>query len=141
MKKLGLLALSLLLSACAMTGGQNSYTAGGYPPAALEAVAGDLASQLAAAYPPGRVSLYIAPEDGQAEAMGQALESRLRLKGFTIAAKESEASVTVTYVFDRLGDGAWYSKLAASDGLLVTRVWRETKGGLVGGTPVKRGRQ
>lgn len=144
-RKHGLLCLALALvisSGCATSVRRtpyNSFTAGGYPPAALETVVSDMAAQLAATYPPGRVSLFIGREDGLAEAFGTALEDKLRLKGFTMATDDLYANITVAYVFDRLDNVSWYSRLSASDGLLVTKVWRETKGGgLVGEPSVRR---
>ncbi len=127
----------IFLSGClAHSAKVGSYVAGDYPAASVELVAEDMADALAAAYPPGRVSIFIG---GGESALGAAMDAALRSRGFTLAADELGANVTVTYVFDRLGGNMWYSRLSVSDGLTVTRTWRQSGENFIAEASARRG--
>lgn len=129
----------LFLPGCVMTGsraGTFSYLAPDYPPVAIETVAEDMADSLAGAYPPGRVTLFI---DSAADELGAAFDSALRSRGFTLAADQLGAALTVTYVFDRLDETLCYSRFSVSDGLTVTRIWRQSGDSLIAEASSRKG--
>jgi len=112
----------------------ESFLAEDRPAGSAAVVAEDLARTLAAVYPPGHTTLFLSQTGAPHDELGPALETALRVRGFTLApAAESAAScaaLTVTYVLDRLNENIWFAKLTVSDGLIETRVYQSGDGGL-----------
>lgn len=104
----------------------NSYLAEEYPANALATVAEHLAETLAASYPPGYTALFLQQNGGQQDELGSAIESALRSRGFTLMPEKDDHALPLVYVLDRLDEETWYSQLAVSDGLVLTRTWRLT---------------
>lgn len=124
------LVLSLaFLSACAgghsRAGVLNSFVAADYPASAETLVAADLAAGLAEVYPPGRTNLHLKSAGAKLDPFGETLENALRTRGFTLLPEASSKGATVAYVFDRLDKTSWYSRVSLSDGLIMTRVYRQ----------------
>jgi hypothetical protein len=102
----------------------HSYLGGEYPANSINTVAEHLAATLAASYPPGYTSFFLKQSGAHEDALGPALESALRSRGFTLLPEPGEQALTLAYVLDRLDETAWYSRLTVSDGLAFSRTWR-----------------
>jgi hypothetical protein len=123
MKRIMILLLILVglvgLVGCANRTAGSSFV--GKPPkdAALQIIAADAAVCLANLYPPGRTTLHLAVPKSEPSGFGQALETSLRGKGFTLDPATTptlSASVQVAYVLDELEPGkAWYLNLKIAE--------------------------
>ena len=120
MKQIMILLLILVgLVGCANRTAGPSFV--GKPPkdATLQTIAADAAVCLANLYPPGRTTIHLAMPKSESSGFGQALETSLRGKGFTLNPATTptlSVSVQVAYVLDELQPGkAWYLNLKIAD--------------------------
>ena len=118
----------------------ESYWPEEFPGEAVMTVAEHLADVMAANYPPGYTSFFLAQTENPKDELAPVLETALRSRGFTLAPEKNGASLTMSYVLDRADDETWYSRLAVSDGLSLTRTWRWTGDSLVMEAATKTGR-
>ena len=134
MASLRLLVTVLLFIALAGCGSRlrlsESFLTTDRPAGSAAVVAEDLAITLAAVYPPGHTALFLSQTGVSQDELGPALEAALRVRGFTLAPRAGGSALTVTYVLDRLNDDLWFAKLAVSDGLIESRVYQSSEGGL-----------
>ena len=109
----------------------SSYWPEEFPAEAVTAVADHLADVMAANYPPGFTTFFLAQTGQAKDELGPALETALRSRGFTLAPEKGGQALTISYILDRADETTWYSRLAVSDGLSVTRTWSWTGDSLV----------
>jgi hypothetical protein len=124
-----MLILSLMLavslaSGCASRGPLGSF-AGPLPEKpAVAAIADDAVSILTDLYPPGHTALHVLPVQEAENGFALALDSGLRAKGFTLAAKDAYDALTLAYTLDMLeAKAAWYLHLRLSDGKAIARAY------------------
>ena len=122
-----------MISGCASRSARlgASYCSEEFPAEAVSAVAEHLADVMVANYPPGYTSFFLAQTENPNDELAPALETALRSRGFTLAAEKDGQALTINYVVDGAGDEVWYSRLAVSDGLSLTRTWLWTGDSLV----------
>ena len=129
-----LCAICFLLMALAGCGPKlrlsESFLTEERPAGSAYIVAEDLALTLAAVYPPGHTSIFLSQTGSPHDELGPALETALRVRGFTLAPEAGGSTLTVAYVLDRFNDNTWFVKLAVSDGFTETRVYQTGEGGL-----------
>jgi hypothetical protein len=136
-----LLCLGLLMvGGCASHRSGASYWPEDFPTGAVTVVAEHLADMLAATYPPGYTALHLAQTGDDQDELGPALETALRSRGFTLAPEEGGQALPVSYLLDRVDEATWYSRLAVSDDVRITRTWSWTESGLVMEAATKTGR-
>ena len=111
-----LLLMVMLASGCAGRGPVGSYC-GPLPEGnAVAAIAVDAVDCLSSLYPPGHTSVHIVPAKNVDNGFGQAFESGLRTKGFTVTASPVPDSVVIAYTLDAMDEkSAWYLQLRISD--------------------------
>lgn len=122
----------LMLAVMAVTPGcarkvplSPSYQAEGCSPAWIEMLAEHLGDELAAVFPPGHTNLFLQQTGKLEDAFGPALDQALRSRGFTMMAAEADDdALTLVYVLDRIEPEVWYTKLAFSNGMTLTRLYR-----------------
>lgn len=107
---------------------QKSYLAPDMPPFSAEDAAVDIATALSYVYPPGQTSLSLAMGDN---AFNQALEDRLRAKGFKIVPEKDghNGALKLFYRIDRLvEESGCYLTVTLSDGYIYSRIYRLNNG-------------
>ena len=89
---------------------------------AVSAIADDAVACLSEMYPPGHTSLHLLQAKDAGNEFAAAFENGLRAKGFTLAAAESDDTLSVAYTLDTLDEkSAWYLQLRLSDGKAFVR--------------------
>ena len=120
-----LLALMAVAPGCARKVPLSpSYQAEGCSPAWVEMLAEHLGDELAVVFPPGHTTLFLRQAEKPEDAFGPALDQSLRSRGFTLEADADEDALTLVYVLDRIEPEVWYTKLAFSNGMTLTRLYR-----------------
>jgi hypothetical protein len=136
-----LLCIGLLMAGgCASHRSGVSYWPEDFPSDAVAVVAEHLADMMTVNYPPGYTALHLAQTGDDRDELGPALETALRSRGFTLAPEEGGQALTVSYLLDRVDEATWYSRLAVSDGVRITRTWSWTENGLLMEAATKTGR-
>lgn len=107
-----------------------SFVVKEYPLGAEGRLAADLTQALAEIYAPGHTVLYLQPVGREFEALGLAFDEALRARGFTLLPEPAPEAPTVTFVLDRLDEETWYTRLAVSEGWIVSRAYRWDGSGL-----------
>ena len=125
-----LVAVLVTVCGCASRSGRlnpgSSYLGDAYPANSINTVAEHLAETLAVTYPPGYTTFFLQPSTSPQDDLGPAIDAALRARGFTLMPDKNDQALTLVYVLDRIDEETWYSRLAVSDGLVITRTWRLT---------------
>ena len=125
-----LIATLVTVGGCASRSGRlttgSSYLGEAYPVNAINTVAEHLAETMTTIYPPGYTTFFLQPNASPQDELGSVIESALRARGFTLAPEQNDQAITLVYVLDRIDEETWYSRLAVSDGLVLTRTWHLT---------------
>jgi len=123
MRTFYIILVSLLFCACVRQPQIGSFCGSGIQTDQEAVIAEDAASRLASEYPPGRTALHL--ELAKRGSFGEALESSLRVKGFTLQNEGAQDVILLSYKLDAIKDepGAWYLHVALSNGLSFSRVY------------------
>jgi len=99
-----------------------SFVAESYPADQASILADQMAGSLAEIFPPGHTTVFIQPAK-KTESLGAAFEEALRSRGFIIAPEPGNQALAIAYALDRLDDQTWYTRIAVSGGLVITRTY------------------
>ena len=111
-----LLLMVLLASGCAGRGPVGSYCGPLPEGSAVAAIAADAVDSLSAIYPPGHTAVHLVPAKNVDNGFGQAFESGLRTKGFTLIPDARPDALAIAYTLDAMDEkSAWYLQLRISD--------------------------
>jgi len=123
---LGGLLLALMVSGgCAGSRGQGhmfSFVADKFPADQALSLAERMADSLSEIFPPGHTALFIQPT-AKPDDLGAAFEAALRSRGFVIAPEPADQALAVAYALDKVDEQTWYTRLAVSGGLVITRTY------------------
>lgn len=124
------LCLFTLTGCAAHNSGSKSYLAPDMPKFSLEDVAEDIAGALVFNYPPGHTTFALTAGNN---AFNQALENKLRAKGFKVAAAvnngAAQDALRLTYTLDLLvEESGCYLTVVLSDGYVYSRVYQVRNG-------------
>lgn len=122
MRNFYIILVSLLFCACVRQP-IGSFCGAGIKTDQLAVIAEDAASRLASEFPPGRTALHL--EHAKRGIFGEALDSNLRAKGFSIQNEGGRDTLSLSYRLDAIKDepDAWYLHVALSNGLSFSRVY------------------
>jgi len=119
-----LLALTVF-GGCAGNRGQGhmfSFVADKFPSDQAATLAERMADSLSEIFPPGHTALFIQPT-AKPDDLGAAFEAALRSRGFVIAPEPSDQALAVAYALDQVDEQTWYTRIAVSGGLVITRTY------------------
>ena len=137
---LGGLILALMVSGgCAGSRGQGhmfSFVADKFPADQALTLAERMADSLSEIFPPGHTTLFIQPTK-KTESLGAAFEEALRSRGFVIVPEPTDQALAVAYALDQIDEQTWYTRLAMSGGLVITRTYDLSDNGLLEGAATR----
>ena len=118
------LCLALVISGgCAGSRGQMfSFVNDKFPADQAATLAEGMAGSLSEIFPPGHTTIFIQPT-AKADNLSVSFDQALRSRGFIIAPEPSDQALAVVYTLDQVDDHTWYTRIAVSGGLVITRAY------------------
>jgi len=136
----GLLLALMFSGGCAGNQGQGhmfSFVADSFPADQAATLAERMADSLSEIFPPGHTTVFIHPASGR-DSLGVTFDGALRSRGFIIAPEPSEQALAVAYALDRVDEQTWYTRIAVSGGLVITRTYDLSESQLTEGAATMR---
>ena len=136
----GLLLALLVSGGCAGSRGQGlmfSFVSESFPADQAATLAERMADSLSEIFPPGHTTIFIQPTD-KADGLSGAFDQALRSRGFIIAPEPSDQALAVAYALDQVDEHTWYTRIAVSGGLVITRTYDLSENQLTEGAATMR---